>query len=50
MKTLKKLKEMLFNYSNNDNLIVSIRSMFDLKLIDYKEYIVLREFVLDNNL
>ena len=48
MKTLKQLKEML--PTNSDNLIVSIRDMFDLKLISYSEYVVLREFVLDNNL
>lgn len=46
MRTLKELKEML--PTNSNNLIVSIREMFDLKLISYSEYVVLREFVLDN--
>lgn len=52
MKTLKELKAMLFAQSkdNNDNLIVNNRALFDLELISYSEYVVLREYVLDNNL
>lgn len=48
MKTLKELREML--PTNSENLIVSVRELFDLKLISYSEYVVLREFVLDKNL
>lgn len=52
MRILKELKSMLLDFSkdNKDNLIVNIRTMFDLKLITYDEYIVLREYLLDNNL
>lgn len=49
MKTLKQLKEML-SLDINSNSIVLVRDMFDLKLISYSEYVVLREYVLDNNL
>lgn len=48
MRTLKQLKELLPKDSNN--LIISIREMFDLSIISYDEYIVLREFVLNKNL
>lgn len=51
-KTLKELKGMLSDFSkgNKGNSIVNTRNMFDLKLITYKEYVVLKEYVLDNNL
>jgi hypothetical protein len=52
MKTLEDLKSMFFEFckDNNDNSSVNVRNMFDLELINYKEYIVLKEYVLDNNL
>lgn len=52
MKDLKELIEMLTSYSENKNVhkIVLSRQMFDSKLITYSEYVVLKEYILDNNL
>lgn len=52
MKNIKELKQMLFDFSNDntDNYIVNVRKMFDAKIISYKEHTVLKEFILDNKL
>lgn len=51
MKTLKALKKMLKGFPNKGhNLNITARNMFDAKVITYNEYIVLRDYILDNNL
>lgn len=39
-----------FSKDSKDNSSVNARNMFDLELITYKEYIVIRNYVLDKGL